>query len=303
MLSPAARIAVVAPAGAFAPDRLEAGMATLRGWGYRPVEAPNLRASFRYTAGTTAERASDLHWALTAPDLDAVWFARGGYGTFSAMATLPWDRIDARPVFGFSDATALLVAMHRRGLNGVHAPVLQNLAAIDPATAPGAVLSDAESLTALRDLLTGRGPTPMPGRLLCGPNSSVRGPVLGGNLAVLTSLCGTAEALDSRGAIVVLEDLGEAPYRIDRLLTQLMAAGSLDGALGIALGEFHGCEPPLRPGAPPLTWQLTDVLNDLLEPLGIPVVTGLPIGHGARNFAFQFGARAQLDATGLTWPR
>ncbi len=301
MLLPAARIAVVAPAGAFSPDRLDAGMATLRAWGYQPVEAPNLHATFRYTAGTTRQRAADLRWALTEPGLDAVWFARGGYGTFSAIASLPWDHIDARPVFGFSDATVLLIALQRRGLNGVHAPVLQNLAEFDPASAPGAVLSDAESRNALHDLLTGRGPTPMPGHLLCGPDSSVRGPVLGGNLAVLASLCGTKEALDSHGAIVVLEDLAEPPYRIDRLLTQLLAAGSLDGAVGIALGDFLGCEPPPRKDAPPLTWQLSDVLRDLLEPLGIPVVAGLPIGHGARNFAFQYGALGRLAAEGLTW--
>jgi muramoyltetrapeptide carboxypeptidase len=121
----------------------------------------------------------------------------------------------------------------------------------------------------------------------------VQGPVIGGNLAVLASLCGTSAQLRGRSAIVVLEELKEAPYRIDRLLSQLLASGGLDGVAGIALGDFLNCEPK------DADWTLTDVLRDLLLPLGVPVLTGLPVGHGARNFAFPYGALAEMDGEGV----
>jgi muramoyltetrapeptide carboxypeptidase len=297
MLPPAARIAIVAPAGMFSPERLHGGMDTLSSWGFTPIEAPNLRARHRYTAGTTEQRAADLRWALTTPGLDAVWFARGGYGTYAAMVDLPWDQVDARPVLGFSDATALLAALHRRGLNGIHAPVVQGLGDPQYFAEPGAVLIDAESRTALLDLLQGRAQPHLDGHRLCGPERVVRGPVLGGNLAVLASLCGTPEAPETRGSILLLEEVGEAPYRVDRLLTQLKAAGMLRDLAGIALGDFLGCE------SKDATWSLTEVLRDLLEPLGIPVIAGLPVGHGARNFAFQYGALGELTGEGLAWPK
>lgn len=295
ILTGSRRIGVVAPAGVFSPDRLRGGMDTLASWGHLPIEAPNLRARHRYTAGTTQQRHDDLRWALTSPDVDAVWFARGGYGTFAAMQDLPWDQVDARPVLGFSDATALLVALHRRGRTGIHAPVVQGLA--DPQTyaEPGAVLVDAASRTALERLLQGQATPALAGHHLCGPEREVQGPVVGGNLAVLASLCGTAERLDTRGAILLLEEVGEAPYRVDRLLTQLKAAGWLEDLAGIALGDFLGCEPRDE------TWNLAEVLRDLLSPLGVPVVAGLPVGHGARNLAWRYGNPAQLSGEGVHW--
>lgn len=294
MLRPGARIAVVAPAGIPSAERLASGMATLRSWEYEPVPAPHLYARHRYLAGTTAERHADLRWALTAPDLDAVWYARGGYGTFAAMADLPWDELPHRPVLGFSDATALLTALARRGRPAVHAPVLQGLADPEVHAQPGAVLVDADSRAALRSWLTTGKTAALPGSRLCGPSSTVRGPVLGGNLAVLATLCGTSEQLDARGAILLLEDIGEAPYRLDRLWSQLVAAGCVDGVAGVVLGEFTGCEPPADAG-----FALAELWHDLLVPLGVPVVHGVPVGHGCRNVAWPVGGLGVLDATGL----
>jgi muramoyltetrapeptide carboxypeptidase len=292
MLPDRCRIAVVAPAGMYSPERLQSGIATLRAWGWDPVLAPNAAAQFRYTAGSTDQRAADLTWAFTEPGLAAVWFARGGYGTFAAMADLPWQRLDGRPAIGFSDATALLSAMHQRGMPAIHGPVLQGLA--DPAAdAPGAVLVDADSRAVLHRLLATGVPTSLAGTRLCGPDRVVQGPVVGGNLTVLASLCGTSEQLRGKGAIVVLEELNEAPYRIDRLLSQLLASGGLDGVAGIALGDFLNCEPK------DADWTLDDVLRDLLSPLGVPVLTGLPVGHGARNFAFPYGGLAEMDGDGV----
>jgi muramoyltetrapeptide carboxypeptidase len=282
MLRPGARIAVVSPSGIHDPARLEVGMELVRTWGYRPVPGPHLGARHRYTAGTVAERSQDLAWALEADDIDAVWFARGGYGTIQCLASLCLDEIADRPVIGFSDASALFSAMHRAGRGvAVHGPVLHSLA--DHV--------DRASQDRLKAMLAGERVAPLGGgRVLVGPSSfRVRGPLVGGNLCVLASLAGTPWALDAKGAIVLLEETAEQPYKIDRLLTQLVASSAFEGARGVALGTFLGADPPA--GA---TWSLDDVLRDLLDPLGIPVVAGLPVGHGRDNHAIVLGRPAEL---------
>ncbi len=295
MLRQNARIAVVAPAGGFLPERLAYTPEAIQSFGYEPVLAPNVEARHRYFAGTAAERAADLAWALTAPDIDAVWFARGGYGTAQTLAHLPWDRLDSRPVIGFSDATALLVAMHKRGLRSVHGPVLHGLCEWDLGSSPPVTPIDTESRAVLRALLaTGVAPA-LPGRPLLGSRTPVRGPVIGGNLTVLASLAGTPWAVDATGAIVVLEDVHEPPYRIERALCQLLDSGGLRGAVGVALGDFYHCRPDAR------DYTLADVFREHLETLGVPVVFGLPVGHSVHNYAWIHGAEGTLADDGITW--
>jgi len=113
-------------------------------------------------------------------------------------------------------------------------------------------------------------------------------------LSLLASLCGTPWAIQARGCIVVLEDVAEAPFRIDRMLTQLVASGSLDGVAGVALGEFVGCGVPEG-----VDWSLLDVILDVLDEFAVPVVAGLPVGHGAHNHAWQVGAWGRLHRAGL----
>jgi muramoyltetrapeptide carboxypeptidase len=287
MLGPSSRIAVVAPAGIFDPGRLSKGMDLVRSWGHQLLEGPNLHGRHRYTAGTLEARLTDLNWALTAPDIDAVWFARGGSGTAHLLDGIRWSRLDARPVLGFSDATALFCAMLAKGQGRpVHAPVLHSIAD----------LCDAESQAACRSLLEGTAvhlaakPHPSSG----GGGAPIQAPVVGGNLCVMASLAGTPWALCAHGCIVVIEDVGEAPYRVDRLLHQLLASGALDGAAAVVMGEFRGCAAP--EGA---EWGLEDVVADLLAARGIPLWTGLPVGHGSQNHAWPVGAPATLDVGGL----
>ncbi len=275
----AARVAVVAPAGIFAPDRLEAGLAHLRAWGLEPVMGPNLGARDRFLAGTVEQRLADLRWALQDPEIDAVWFARGGYGTAHLLDGLQGLSPSERPVFGFSDATALFVGLRGRA-RGVHGPVLTSLGS----------LADADTVEATRALvLEGRCPS-LPGRWIGGPRERVRGALTGGNITVLASLCGTAHAWSARGGIAVLEDVSEAPYRLDRSLHQLLQAGAFEGVCGIALGEFLNCAPAADAG-----WTLEASLLERLAPLGVPIVAGLPVGHGARNRPWIVGAEAELD--------
>jgi muramoyltetrapeptide carboxypeptidase len=284
------RIGVVAPSGAFDRKRLEQSMRCVREWGIELVEGPHLSARHRYTAGTAVERGADLAWALTAPDLDAAWFARGGFGTVHLLHDLPWTEMDGRPVLGFSDATALFCAMAHHGIRGgVHGPVLYSLA--DHV--------DDETRAAVRVALTGQGQLlTLAAEQVAGPVRAVEGPVVGGNLCMLGSLAGTPWALQSKGAILVLEDVAEAPYRIDRLITQLRHSGGLDGVAGIVLGSFTGCDAP--DGA---DWTLRDVLMDLLAPLDVPVWSGLPVGHGAQNRPWYHGGQGRLADGGLSVAR
>ncbi len=286
-LPPGATIAVVSPSGNPDPRRLAAGFGLVESWGYRLRRMPHLCARHRYTAGTVAERRADLVAALTDPGVDAVWFARGGYGTVHLLDALPYGVLDGRPLLGFSDATALFAACWGRGGRPVHAPVLHSLA--DHV--------DAASLAATRRFLQEGGPAELPGRHLRGPAVAVEGPVVGGNLCVLASLVGTPWALDARGCILVLEEINEAPYKLDRLLTQLLAAGALDGVVGVALGSITGAWMP-----PQADWTVEDVVLDVLSPLadrGVPIVGGLPVGHGAQNHPWVHGARGVLHPEGL----
>lgn len=281
MLPDRARIAVVSPSSAFDPSRLTAGLAVLRDWGYRPTCLPYVGTTFRYLAGDDASRRDDLVAGL-AGDWDAVWMVRGGYGLARLLRDFPWDRVGRAPFVGFSDGTAFLNPLADRGLRAIHGPVLTSLA--DHV--------DEGSRAHLRALLKGDALPPLPGRVL--REGTAAGPLAGGNLCVLASLCGTPWQLRGAGRIVVIEEVGEAPYRIDRLLRQVIDAGCLDGAAGFALGAFHGCEAP--PGAP---WSALDVVIDALAPFGVPVLAELPIGHGRENYAFEVGAPGRIEGDRL----
>jgi muramoyltetrapeptide carboxypeptidase len=285
MLRKNANIAVIAPAGIPNLEGVAAGIALVESWGYRAARAAHLADKHHFTAGTKDARSRDLIWALTAEDIDAVWLARGGYGCMQCLPQLPERLPDLRPVIGCSDATALLTYLDkRRGGPLVHGPMLETIATkVDDATREH-----------MRAMLGGATNSPIPTRHFLGPAHSARGRAVGGNLCVLASLAGTPWALDSRDAIVVLEDITETPYRIDRLLLQLRLSGAFDGARAIALGDFIKCDPPA--GA---DYTLDDVLREALEPLGIPVWSGLPMAHGSRNLAWRVGEHSEISSAGF----
>ena len=284
MLKPGARVAIVTPAGVPDPARLAASLDLLRAWGLDPVLGPHVGAVRRYTAGTADQRSADLVWALTDPAIDAVWFGRGGFGTAHSLTAIPFEALDDRPILGFSDATALFSALAARGVGRpVHAPVVHSLAD----------LVDADSKAALQAWMGGAGVS-LPGRALGGGFSPVEAPVVGGNLCVLASMCGTPFAPRLAGKILLIEEIGEAPYKLDRLVTQLRQSGAADGLRGIAVGELTGCNPPA--GA---SYTADEVMAELVGAFGVPVVVGLPVGHGARNWPVPLGARARLWDGGL----
>jgi muramoyltetrapeptide carboxypeptidase len=237
---------------------------------------------FGYLAADDVHRAADLADAWSDPDVAAVFCARGGYGSQRILDLLDWPamaRGGPKVLVGFSDVTALHQAFATRlGLSTVHGPAVSSLGS-----------GDEESRAHLRSMLfepaEGITLTPTPARTLVPGRAD--GVLAGGNLALLAAESGTSTWRPATGCIAVLEDVGETAYRLDRLLTQLLRAGWFDGVRGIALGDFTDCVSPEA---------VRDLAMDRLAPLGVPMVSGLPVGHERRNLAFPLGVPASLDA-------
>lgn len=272
------RIAVIAPASRFVPERLEHGLGQLRDWGYHPHVFDGVCDPHRNFSAPDSVRLAHLVRAFQDPQYDAVWAIRGGYGVTRFIDDIPWDTLTAKPLLGFSDLTPLLdLATHKLGAPCIHAPVVHSL--------PG---TDDASLAWLKALLTGAPRAPLAGDVWV--DGHAMGPLVGGNLCMLAATCGTPSQLNAERCILVLEDVGEPAYRIDRMLQQLASSGVLDGVAGIALGSFTGCAAPEGQD-----WDVDDVLRDHLCRLGVPVLAGLPIGHGAANHAFVVRSQGLLD--------
>lgn len=276
LVPPGGRIAVVAPSGAHNVQRFEAGLQIARDLGFDLYPTPGLLQPERYLAAPDEVRLAQLADALTSPDVACVWAARGGYGLTRIIDALDTRGIDRRPVIGFSDLTALFCALRGTEATCVHGPVVHSL----PQT-------DGESREHLARLLRGESLAPLLGEPWV--DGTAMGPVVGGNLCLLAATCGTSHQLDAAGCILVLEEIGEPAYRVDRMVQQLVSAGVFRGVAGVAVGEFTSCRAP--DGA---DYEIRDVLLDHLEPLGVPVVGELPIGHGSANRAFVWGRVGRL---------
>ena len=287
-LSPGARIALVAPAGPLAEGAVDRAIARVRDWGFVPVEGEHVRKRHGYLAAPDAERAADFNAALRDPSVNAVWCLRGGYGVMRIVDAIDWDALERRPrpVIGFSDNTALHLAIRRLGIVSFHGP--------HPAT----VEFNDFSAAVLRRLLTSGDPAgllPFPtedGRAETMRGGAAEGPLVGGNLSLIAATLGTPFAIRAEGAILFLEEVGEASYRVDRLLSQLRLAGVLHSVAGIALGGFTETPDEGEEGATPLA----EVVADRLGDLGIPVALGFPFGHVDDNWTLPVGVRARLDA-------
>lgn len=274
-LRPGDCLAVVAPSGAFDAERYARGVATLRDRGYVVREyLPS--TPWRYLAGTDEERLRLLHAAFADEEARAVIAARGGYGAMRLLPFLDWDRLAAspKPLIGFSDVTALHLPLQLRGRKGVHGPVLTQLAEQPEA-----------SMDRFFDLLASDAPPPpLSGRSVV--PGVAEGRLVGGCLSLLAALVGTPFFPPLEGAILLLEEVGERPYRLDRLFTQLRLAGALDRVAGFAIGELTDCDGNELKGAA--------LLDEWIAELGKPAVSHLPIGHGAINCAVPLGARVAI---------
>jgi muramoyltetrapeptide carboxypeptidase len=270
-------VAVVAPSGPFDRESFDKGLALLQ-QRYQPRFSEDLFSTQRYLAGSDERRLGELQRALDDQEVKAIFVARGGYG---AMRLLQKLKLPEQPklLVGFSDVTALHGAAQVRGWKTVHGPVLTQLWK-QPAAVQQRLFQLLESSTPL---------APLEGRSLVAGDAS--GPLVGGNLSVLTRLLGTPYLPPLDGAVLLLEDVGERPYRLDRMWTHLELAGVFARIQGLVLGDYTGCE---EQGA---DYSSGDVLKSLAEQTGLPCSAGFQIGHGTVNEAVPLGARVTLDAT------
>ncbi|WP_116891773.1 S66 peptidase family protein [Pseudomonas syringae] len=285
-LRPGDAVALVSPAGPVDPGKIQAAVAVLEGWGLRPRVYPHALGSYSFYSGTDEQRLADLNAALVDPEIRAVLCTRGGYGVQRIVQQVDMDAVrrDPKLVTGFSDITALHGALwnHAR-LATIHGPVASQLERgglfvsgmrhVLMSTEPVLLKADAASPTA-RVRTAG----------------SAQGLLLGGNLCILDTSVGTPFMPDLSGAILLIEEVNEPAYRVDRMLTHLGNCGILASLAGIAVGEFTPAANTGRTISP------ADVLMERLGSLGIPVLGGVPVGHGNPNQAVPLGTQAILDA-------
>lgn len=275
-------VGVFAPSSPFPPERLAAGLAALEALGFDARVHPSAHQTLGYLAGDDATRLASFHALLDDPEIDVLWAVRGGYGLHRLVDRLDPARVAAagKPIVGFSDVCALHAVAQRGGLISVHGPVVTQLGELPPEAGARALEVLGGAWDGLRyDSESG----PLSGGV-------ARGRLIGGCLSVIVPLLGTPYLPPLDGAILLLEDVGEATYRVDRLLTHLRLAGVLHRVAGVALGEFVGCA-PRKDGEP----TVEEVLAERLGDLGVPVLMGLPFGHGRKNLAVPLGARVELD--------
>lgn len=268
-------VAPVAASSALShPERLQQGLAILNSWGLECLPAPAIDRHWGYLAGTDDQRRSDLQ--VSAPLLAC---ARGGWGAARLLeGTLPWQ---PGWLLGFSDVTALLWARLSAGFDGnVHGPMLTTL--------PG---EPSWSQERLHNLLFGASVEDLHGEGLGGGDAT--GPLVVANLTVATHLLGSRHLPDLRGAILILEDVGEAPYRLDRMLTHWRLCGELQKLAGIGFGNFEGCGDAEDPSG--LVFDTETVIRERTADLCIPRVRDLPVGHRPGNAALPLGRLARLD--------
>jgi muramoyltetrapeptide carboxypeptidase len=266
-------VEVVAPSSPFDRQKFERGLGALRQLGLVPRFGEDLFQKHGHLAGTDERRSGELVAALRS-DAKAVILARGGYGLLRFATTLP--KPPHKILIGYSDATVLHELFARAGVPSIHGPMMTQLGE-DPA-----------ALERLRKLLFGEQPEPLQWSPQVARGGVAEGPLRGGNLASLASMCGTPLQPEFAGCLVLLEDLNEPPYRLDRLLTQLLLSRAFDRAAGVIVGDLTG--PDEDPAG------RIEVVAERLLSLEAPLVFAAPFGHAGRNQPMAFGLRHRLDA-------
>lgn len=295
-LKKGATIGIIAPASPLAqPEYLKRGVEFWHSRGYRVRTGRHISKTAGYLAGSDAERLADLHCMFRDPEIAAIFCLRGGYGSFRLLAGLDYDLVFSHPkiLVGYSDITALHLAFNKiTGLVTFHGPMIY--------PELGGPVTDPYTEKALFRTLAATAP---PGTIPMAPElpapvsiipGQAEGTVTGGNLSLVTATLGTPVEIDTRGKILFLEEVDEAPYRLDRMLTQLQLAGKLEEAAGIVFGHCTRCDDTRR-GLTAL-----EVITTRLKPLGRPCFYGLPAGHVQPQATLPLGVRARLDATACT---
>lgn len=291
-LRPGDTVGLITPGSFISDNGLKKAITGLEGLGLKVKKGQNLRAENGFTAGTDAERVADLHAMFADPTVKAVWCARGGYGCGRLLPMIDYKLIRRNPkiMIGYSDITALAIAITKEtGLVTYHGPVgSSDFTDFTLGHLRGAVMEGSVFMPVVRPEITPEGSvyagyTIRPGR--------ATGPLWGGNLSLLSAAVGTDFEPPVKGSLLFIEEIGEKPYRIDRMLTQLRQAWDLSRCSGIILGVFRGCEAD----ADDRSLTLKETLTERLVDLGIPVAYGFPIGHIPNMCTLPMGVNAEMD--------
>ncbi len=296
-----ATIAVVAPAGpAQTRSEIEQAAAYFEARGHTVVFGPNHRKVHGYLAGTDAERAADLQWALTEPGIDMVHTQAGGYGTARLHDLIDWGALgEPRIVCGFSDITALHLALAAHaGWVSFYGPNFMRFT------------RRKEELTAETEAWFHRafrpqalGPVfedPENPYVLTVGEGTAEAPLVGGCLTLLCSSIGTPYEVQTDGCVVMVEDLDTETYLIDTALNHLVRAGKLDDAAGFVFGTDVNLKSQTVPEEPESTLSIEEILDELIAPLGIPAIANVPVGHGKHMATMPLGARVRIDGGAKT---
>jgi muramoyltetrapeptide carboxypeptidase len=283
-LAPRDVVRVVAPSGPVPREEFEAGARILQQRYRLRYDPADLFASAGFLAGPDEHRLAQLNAALADPEARAVIAARGGYGLLRLLPFLDLAPLRTSPklIVGFSDVTALLAQAYRAGVASLHGPVVTQVPRIS-----------AEDLQALYGLMENPGRGLLLSELDGIIPGRVQGPLVGGNLEVLSRLLGTPFAPSFEGAILFLEDIGERPYRVDRLITHLDLAGVFNAVSAVVVGQFVDCRE--REGSKLPSPPVEEVLEERLGRLPIPVAMGGKFGHATAHAPLPYGTLAELD--------
>jgi muramoyltetrapeptide carboxypeptidase len=277
-------IGIVAPAGPVTPSEIQPGIDLLESFGYKVISSPHLYHRQGHVAGDDDTRLKDLHSMLDDGDVKAIFCARGGYGTLRLLEKINFDLIRKNPkiIMGYSDITALLLAIYKKtGLVTFHGTVVKELSK-----------NKNRNLESFFDLVSSdkslkldltKGIALKPGK--------AKGTLLGGNLSLICHLVGTPFMPSLKKSILFIEEKEEPLYRIDRMMTHLRLSGRLKDLAGLIAGTFKGCDD---------ISSINEVLMDAVSDLNIPMVSGLPVGHGPENISLPLGVQTSLDAEGMT---
>jgi len=284
-------IAVVAPASPVERrDGLERGINVLEGLGFRVRYDARIFESSRYLAGEDHARAEELMRAFEDPSIQAIIGLRGGYGCSRLIPLLKQKRLRYHPkiFMGFSDLTTLFLFFRRRfGWVTIHGPM---------AASPSLAEIPPDQASHFFSLLTDPGYRPLHNfaQFESWTPGVAEGELVGGCLSIITASIGTPYEIKTDEKILFLEDQGEPPYRLDRMLTHLQLAGKLQSIAGVLLGSFPDCEPTKG------NYNSSDTLREILTKLNVPVMAGFPAGHGSDNWAIPFGTRVRMDTNART---
>ena len=300
-LRPGDLVGLIAPGG-FASERLvEKAVQNIEALGLRAKVGTYINAVHGNYAGSVQQRLADLHAMFADPEVKMIWPIRGGSGCISLLSKLDYGLIRRNPkiLLGYSDITALHLAIHNRaGLVTFHGPVASSTLADYPREHMMAVLTDPRPRSTIpmapENALKARTMPHFGIRTLT--SGVATGPLLGGNLSIVAALCGTPYAADFRNSLLFLEEVDEAPYRLDRWMTQLDLSFGFANAAGVMVGICEDCAP--EEGRRSLS--LDETLDQHLKPLIVPAVTGYSIGHIRHQFTLPVGVRATLDTAAQT---